>query len=147
MNEYGVIYKIENLINGKVYIGQTIKKADRRFQLHKSRLKRNVHENAYLQNAWNKYGESSFVFVVIGIYNVSELDNEEIKLIKHYRELEKCYNLENGGNRQKKLHESTKEKLSMSIKNLHKNNQEYRNKYLKNRAKKSYMHQYWRSIR
>lgn len=118
MEKQGTIYKIENIVNGKLYIGQTVGKPARRFQLHKSRLKRNKHENPYLQNAWNKYGEEDFVFSVIGIYSWVELDSIEVSFIKQYKELNICYNLESGGHFQKTLHESTKKKLSERTKSL-----------------------------
>jgi len=36
-----------------------------RCNAHFALLRRGVHDNIYLQNAWNKYGESSFEFVII----------------------------------------------------------------------------------
>lgn len=61
---YGNIYKIENIANGKVYIGQTVN-VSKRFKEHKNDLRNNNHHNVYLQRAWNKYGENSFVFEII----------------------------------------------------------------------------------
>ena len=118
LEKIGAIYKIENLVNGKVYIGQTIKKPVRRYQLHKCRLKLNKHENAYLQNAWNKYGEENFSFSVLGFYNLNELDKMEVKYIQEYRELKICYNLESGGHFRKTLHDSTRKKLAESTRRL-----------------------------
>ena len=34
MKIYGIIYKIENLVNGKVYIGQTTRKFNERYYGH-----------------------------------------------------------------------------------------------------------------
>lgn len=136
MEEKGTIYKIKNLVNGKVYIGQTVNKVQRRWQDHRSMLKRNTHDNFYLQNAWNKYGEENFAFEVVGEYYTHELDDTEIQLISKYKKLNKSYNLESGGNSQKKLHETTKQKLSIAIKNLHENDSEYRDKYLEAIARK-----------
>lgn len=136
MDKQGAIYKIENLINKKVYIGQTVKKPQRRFQAHRSLLKRNIHDNDHLQKAWNRYGEENFKFEIIENYPLHELDNIEIELISKYRKINKCYNLESGGNSQKELSESTKNKLSKSIKDLHENNKEYRLKFLEGRARK-----------
>ena len=58
------IYKIVNKVNNKCYVGQS-KDYNKRFQEHRWALKNNKHENACLQNAWNKYGEENFDFVVI----------------------------------------------------------------------------------
>lgn len=76
-NLYKYIYKIENTVNNKVYIGQT-KDVNQRFMQHRTGLKNNKHENPYLQSAWNKYGESNFSFEVI--------DEGE-----NYNQLEKYY--------------------------------------------------------
>ena len=65
------IYKITNVVNGKVYIGSS-KDIEFRFNRHKSNLKRNKHHNNHLQNSWNKYGEDSFVFEVIELYRLSQ---------------------------------------------------------------------------
>lgn len=58
------IYKIENLKTNKVYIGQAgnLKK---RYCDHISALRRNKHDNSYLQKAWNKYDESDFKFSIL----------------------------------------------------------------------------------
>lgn len=53
------IYEIKNIVSGKNYIGSSINIEERWIQ-HKSRLRRNRHENIYLQRSWNKYGEESF---------------------------------------------------------------------------------------
>ena len=55
------IYKIENLVNGKIYIGSTVNYKRRCYQ-HKTLLNNNKHGNPYLQNAWNKYGKDNFKF-------------------------------------------------------------------------------------
>lgn len=68
------IYKIVNIINNKVYIGSTLKSFKHRFKSHISLLNKNLHENPILQNAWNKYGENSFVFEI-----VESFDNIELK--------------------------------------------------------------------
>lgn len=56
------IYKIENLTNGKIYIGSA-QDLIRRWQCHIYRLNKGTHKNQHLQNAWNLYG--NFVFNII----------------------------------------------------------------------------------
>lgn len=58
------IYIIQNLINGNIYIGSS-SNIKRRFSQHKSTLRHNTHKNKHLQNAWNKYGEENFEFIII----------------------------------------------------------------------------------
>ena len=91
------IYKITNLINKKVYIGQTKEGFQRRFWLHRWQLRNNAHDNKHLQSAWNKYGEENFSFEVIKICKKEDVDEEEKKFIKFYRENGPCYNIQDGG--------------------------------------------------
>jgi group I intron endonuclease len=58
------IYKIENKINNKIYIGSAIY-FPRRIKEHIGLLKKNKHHSTYLQNSWNKHGENNFIFEVI----------------------------------------------------------------------------------
>ena len=55
------IYQIVNTTNGHIYIGSS-SDVKRRWNEHRSKLDRNIHENSHLQNAWNKYSESAFEF-------------------------------------------------------------------------------------
>lgn len=73
------IYAILNIANDKYYIGSAIDFADR-WRLHRLELNRNNHYNRHLQKAWNKYGENSFLLVVIEY--TTELDNREQHWIK-----------------------------------------------------------------
>lgn len=54
-----IIYKIENLKNGKIYIGSTTN-YPRRKKRHWDDLRHNKHHSLPLQRSWNKYGEGSF---------------------------------------------------------------------------------------
>ena len=58
------IYKITNLIDGKVYIGQTIN-YNRRKANHFRKLELGTHANVHLQRAYDKYGRDSFKIEII----------------------------------------------------------------------------------
>ena len=70
------IYCIENTINHKVYIGSS-KNLYQRLLKHFALLRHNKHENAYLQNAWNKYGKSNFEWSIIEICDINKLTERE----------------------------------------------------------------------
>lgn len=99
-----LIYKITNLLNGKVYVGQTTWPSNHRRSIHFSQLRRNAHNNKHLQSAFNKYGKHSFVFEVI--QEISPrcpvvLNESERQWI---RRLDSCnpsfgYNIEMGGSK------------------------------------------------
>ena len=95
---YGIIYKITNLIKGKVYIGQTKRNFDERYygkgtgaekvyNYHMCRKNNEGHSyNVHLCNSMEKYGFENFkVEEEIDIaYSKKELDELEIKYIKEY---------------------------------------------------------------
>lgn len=90
------IYKIENLLNGKVYVGQSAD-IEKRWSTHKAELRNNYHHNAHLQNAWNQYGEANFAFSIIEECGVDQLNQCEIYWISKYHSYEDGYNLTTGG--------------------------------------------------
>lgn len=77
------VYKITNKGNGKVYIGSSID-IKQRWAGHKSSLRRKVHENQYLQNAWNKYGEDNFIFEIIEKCSKDHINSREQHWIDIY---------------------------------------------------------------
>lgn len=61
---YGVVYKIKNIITGNYYIGST-NDFPERIRRHYIRLKRLKHHNIKMQEDYNKYGEFSFIIGVL----------------------------------------------------------------------------------
>jgi predicted GIY-YIG superfamily endonuclease len=90
------IYKIQNLLNGKIYIGQSVD-IEKRWSTHKAELKNNYHHNIHLQSAWNKYGENNFEFSIVEECIIDQLNQREIYWISQFNSFENGYNLTPGG--------------------------------------------------
>lgn len=92
------IYEIKNIKTGCVYVGQTRQKFVKRFFYHRWQLRKNIHENPYLQASYNKYGEDAFQFSIrVTTENPDELDRLEIEEIEKARKEGACYNILDGG--------------------------------------------------
>ena len=134
------IYKITNTVNGKVYIGSSVR-IKRRLYEHFRILKNNGHTNSHLQRAWNKCGKNSFIFEVLLYCDEENLLFYEQKIMSEYKSLDGKfgYNIcqarrnnltgSNAIERNKKISESNKgkhlsketiKKISESKKGLHK---------------------------
>ena len=83
------IYKIRNILNEHYYIGGSIN-LSRRWSRHQSRLNGQSHENPHLQRAWNKYGNSSFVFEIEEWCGV---DDVEQSYLNEHAGRPECYNI------------------------------------------------------
>ena len=77
------IYKIKNITTGKLYIGQAVD-YEKRKASHINALKGNYHSNKYLQNSWNKYGESAFEFSLIIECDAEQLNELESEYIQRF---------------------------------------------------------------
>ena len=71
------VYKIQNLVNGKYYIGSTVDSFNKRLNHHYHALIRGNHKNDYLQNAWNKYGEEAFEFIILEVCEFEQVRDRE----------------------------------------------------------------------
>lgn len=97
---YGFIYKIENKINHKIYIGQTTRTVLSRWKEHISQAKDINKPHHYFHNAINKYGEENFIVKEIdSCDNKEELNAKEIYYISIYNSNNPKYgyNLTKGG--------------------------------------------------
>lgn len=113
-NIYGVIYKLENTHNRKVYIGQTTSKDPSRY--YKTHYVSNEGRGRRkLCNAIKKYGIENFCFAIIDTaYSKEELDKKEIFFIKKYDCLISGYNCISGGSFGKHS-EETKRMISLKL--------------------------------
>jgi len=62
------VYVIENLVNGKKYVGSAARSFKYRWTKHLNLLRRNAHPNIHIQNSYNKHGETAFKFDILGYY-------------------------------------------------------------------------------
>lgn len=92
------IYKIENLINGKSYIGQSID-IERRFRAHRTRPfnENDRAYNSYFYRSIRKYGLDNFSFNILEECSVDELNEKEKFYIEKYNSYRNGYNQDEGG--------------------------------------------------
>jgi group I intron endonuclease len=117
---YGLIYKVTNSIDGKVYIGQTINTLKERKKRHLKSVRAN--SVLYFHNAIRKYGVKAFTWEILDFaINRIELNKKECYFIKEYESFNKKfgYNMTFGGEGMKptkvvrnRMSESHKGKIS-----------------------------------
>lgn len=107
-----IIYKATNIINNKVYIGQTVNSLKHRKSQHERSYK--YGKNYLFPNAIHKYGKENFKWEIIDYASsIEELNEKENHYISLYDSTnpKKGYNLKCGGDN-KFLSEDTKRKIS-----------------------------------
>ena len=106
------IYVFRNIINDKVYVGQTYNPSQRKAG-HLNGARKG-HDHPFYRSI-RKYGEENFNFEVIEECNDSDVDEREKFWIAHYDSTnrDKGYNLERGGKGVSKEH---RRKLSQALK-------------------------------
>lgn len=104
----GIIYLILNLVDGKMYIGQTTRTLEDRLAEHRSTKK------TAIANAFRKYGEENFLSVIIEYcHSLEQLNEREKFYIALLNTIApNGYNLTDGGKNNGHLSEETKTKLS-----------------------------------
>lgn len=116
-----IVYKATNLINNKIYIGQTTKNLEQRIKKHWSdtlREQQNKRTSVRFHNALYKYGKQNFYWEIIDkANNLEELNKKEIYWIKklNANEREYGYNETSGGESGYKTQE-VKDKISLKKK-------------------------------
>lgn len=90
-----IIYKIENKIDGKIYIGKTTRNLDIRIEEHFNCRK----DDSYLHKAIRKYGKDNFIISTIEEVNdIKTLNDREKFWINYFNcKSPKGYNLTDGG--------------------------------------------------
>ena len=86
------VYKITNIINNKVYIGQTIRPVEKRIRRHFNDAIKNKLDTHFAR-AIRKYGTENFVWEIIDeAKNQEELNKKEQYWIKYYDSVNTGYN-------------------------------------------------------
>lgn len=108
-----IIYKITNLKNGKIYIGQTIKSLKERWRLHKfCSMHPEKYADTRLSRAIRKHGLENFTIEEIEkCENLDLLNEREVYWITFYNTIKTGYNVLHGGKNSKHSEES-KQKIS-----------------------------------
>lgn len=137
------IYLIRNTLNNKVYIGKSINIASRMYS-HKRALRKNdsKSENAHFINAWNKYGEDAFEYIVLEYIDKNRIDFEEFSKerelfwINCYNSVDRNlgYNLRRDSATNMMVHPETAHKLSLRT---GENNANFGNKWTEGQKKKA----------
>lgn len=92
------IYKITNILNGKMYIGKTSSTIEARWKEHREDATCRNKEHRPLYSAIQKYGANNFV-----VEQIEEVPNDEIACeretfwIEHYGSFKNGYNATKGG--------------------------------------------------
>lgn len=148
-----LIYKATNLINNKVYIGQTKNTLEFRKNQHYRSAKCNTRPKyGYFYIDLIKYGMENFKFEVVEyVSDINKLDERERYWISFYNSTDEKYgyNLDNGGCKGNLKSEETRHKIGLTtiekfknpeirdrmINGLRKGTEVFRQKCLENRVK------------
>ena len=110
----GTIYSIVCKVNGKRYIGQTIKSVSERWRLHLQESRTKSHRPLY--RAIAKYGQGMFtVREIESDIPIDKLSEREIHWIEQFDTFNNGYNLTTGGEQSKTIREDVKDKISTTM--------------------------------
>ena len=114
------IYKVTNIINGKLYIGQTTRFIQDRWERHINDALSN-RLDTHFARAIRKYGPENFVVEQIDVASTQEeLNEKEIYWIKFYNTVKNGYNMTDGavgGNTYKCKTEKEMDEIKNKIRN------------------------------
>lgn len=134
------IYIIRNLVNNKIYIGQSID-IERRWQEHKRMYKKeSERKHSYLYNAIYKYGIDSFSFDVLEECDEAILNEREIYYIDKFNATDHDigYNITAGGDSNSHLLNENNPNAKMTSEEVWDIRESYKNHIDKNRVYQKY---------
>lgn len=147
------IYAIRNMINDRLYIGQTSQTLNQRIQKHFKALEKGSHSSELFIKDYKEYGKQAFEIIEIETIEINDFlllnddyeflipeilvnttaDIRECYYIRFFNTINKGYNKDSGGNIGKLLSNNTREKIR--IYNTGMNHPNY-GKQLKDETKK-----------
>lgn len=104
------IYRIYNKNNQKSYIGSSVDLNKREYK-HFWSLRKNEHDNTYLQNSYNTQDKSQFIFEILEFCSPDQLIEKENFYINQYNS-----NLPNYGYNQAKVNEFRRNTYNQNVK-------------------------------
>lgn len=108
------IYAIKNKEMNVSYIGSAVC-MKQRWKIHRTLLRGNRHHSAKLQNAWNKYGESSFLFVALAGIDKDNLIQVEQLWLDGANAVSEGYNINVAASSRQGMKHSDETKHKMSL--------------------------------
>lgn len=108
------IYKITNLITGKIYIGRTIRTVQQRYKEHCKAALRG--DTGHLHTSMRKYGIENFVICTIdSASSIEELSAKEKYWVAHYNAYGNGYNMTPAGDTNPMDYEKSREKHDLKM--------------------------------
>lgn len=145
------VYLIENIVNGKKYIGQTVD-YERRVKEHQTRYKKeNLKEQrSFLYRAMRKHGLENFHFSILEECSPKELNDLEKKYIDEYGSAQNSYNMTAGGQNDKPNRKIAKEDV-VFLRKLYQSKtkmsqEEIWKKYFEDKITFTYFRNLWRGL-
>lgn len=118
-----LLYTITDTISGGVYAGKTGQLIEKRWALHRWRLRRRYHHCIDLQRDWHTHGETAFTFAIVEAFDTKEdVDEAEQRLIAALRANGTAvYNQTDGGDgRRGTVHSrQSRQRLSAALKRFY----------------------------
>lgn len=109
------VYSIQNVNNGKRYIGCSTNIYGR-WANHRYMLKNHKHENSHLQGAYDKYGADSFEYTILEECSSNVLQQREEYWITYYNSKKQGYNMCDGGGKLTNPTSDVRKKISDGLK-------------------------------
>jgi hypothetical protein len=88
------VYMVLHIRSDTRYVGSAARRISNRWAEHRYALRKGFHRNPKLQNAWNKYGEHEFAFVILENCAPEDCLDREAAWVEYFRDQGKpLYNL------------------------------------------------------